>query len=75
MLSTYVEFHQATNHLFDPYMLIVVAGASLGGIEIAILSRGIHSLLTVSGQGRQIWALLGTSVVALNADICLRRNI
>jgi hypothetical protein len=26
--STYVEFHQATNHTFDPYMPIVVYGRS-----------------------------------------------
>jgi hypothetical protein len=26
-VSTYVEFHQATNHTFDPYMPIVVVGA------------------------------------------------
>jgi len=25
--STYVEFHQATNHTLDPYMPIVVVGA------------------------------------------------
>jgi uncharacterized membrane protein len=42
--STYVEFHQATNHTFDPYMPIVVAGALLGGIVLAILFRGVHSL-------------------------------
>jgi hypothetical protein len=42
--STYVEFHQATNHTFDPYMPIVVLGALLGGIVLAILPPGIHSL-------------------------------
>jgi len=42
--STYVEFHQATNHTFDPYMPIVVVGALLGGIVLAILSGGVHSL-------------------------------
>ena len=26
-VSTYVEFHQATNRTFDPYMPIVVVGA------------------------------------------------
>ena len=41
-VSTYVEFHQATNHTFDPYMPIVVVGALLGGIVLAILSPGIH---------------------------------
>ncbi len=43
-VSTYVEFHQATNRTFDPYMPIVVVGALLGGIVIAILFQGIHSL-------------------------------
>ena len=33
-----------------------------------------HSMSQL-GQERQIWAIVGTSVVALNADICLRRNI
>jgi hypothetical protein len=42
--STYVEFHQATNHTFNPYMPIVVVGAILGGIVLAIVSPGIHSL-------------------------------
>ena len=38
--STYVEFHQATNHTFNPYMPIVVVGALLGGIVLAYsLSR------------------------------------
>jgi hypothetical protein len=27
-VSTYVEFHQATNRTFDPYMPIVVVGAN-----------------------------------------------
>ena len=52
-VSTYVEFHQATNHTFDPYMPIVVVGAFLGGILLAILSPGIHSLsgeLAVAGS-------------------------
>jgi hypothetical protein len=52
-LSTYVEFHQATNHTFDPYMPIVVVGALLGGIALAIVSPGIHSLpgkLAIAGS-------------------------
>jgi uncharacterized membrane protein len=51
--STYIEFHQATNLTFDPYMPIVVVGALLGGIVLAILSPGIHSLageLAVAGS-------------------------
>jgi hypothetical protein len=43
-VSAYVEFHQATNHTFDPYMPIVVMGSLLGGIVLAILFEGIHSL-------------------------------
>jgi uncharacterized membrane protein len=43
-VSTYVEFHQATNRTFDPYMPIVVVGALSGGIVLAILFQGIHSL-------------------------------
>lgn len=41
--SAYVEFHQATNKTFDPYMPIVVIGALLGGIVLAIFSSGIRS--------------------------------
>jgi hypothetical protein len=51
--STYVEFHQATNHKFNPYMPIVVMGAALGGIVLAILSPGIQSLsgeLAIAGS-------------------------
>ena len=51
--SAYVEFHQATNHTFDPYMPIVVVGALLGGIVLAVLSPGIHSLsreLAIAGS-------------------------
>jgi uncharacterized membrane protein len=51
--STYVEFHQATNHTFDPYMPIVFVGALLGGIVLAILSREIDSLsgeLAIAGS-------------------------
>jgi len=52
-VSTYIEFHQATNHTFDPYMPIVVVGALLGGIVLAIPSRGLHSLsgeLAIAGS-------------------------
>jgi uncharacterized membrane protein len=42
--STYVEFHQATNYTFVPYMPIVVVGTIFGGIVLAILSQGRHSL-------------------------------
>lgn len=49
-VSTYVEFHQATNHTFDPYMPIVVVGALLGGVVLAILSHSISSELAITGS-------------------------
>ena len=69
--STYVEFHQATNHTFDPYMPIVVVGALVGGIVLAILSPGIHSL---SGE----WAIAGSlcyfAVIAVGLPTNVRIN-
>ena len=45
-VSSYIEFHQHTNHTFDPYMPIVVFGSVAGGIALAVI-YGIHS---ISGQ-------------------------
>jgi uncharacterized membrane protein len=67
-VSTYVEFHQATNHTFDPYMPIVVVGAVLGGIVLAIVSRGIHSL---SGE----LAIAGSVCYAAVLAISLTTNV
>jgi uncharacterized membrane protein len=69
--STYVEFHQATNHTFDPYMPIVVVGALLGGIELAILSQGIHSL---SGQLAIAGSVCYVAVLAIALSINVRIN-
>lgn len=66
--STYVEFHQATNHTFDPYMPIVVVGALLGGIVLAFLSRGVHS---VSGE----LAIAGSVCYAAVIAIALSTNL
>ena len=70
-VSAYVEFHQATNHTFDPYMPIVVAGALLGDVVLAILCRGTHSL---SGG----WAIAGSvcyaTVIAIGLPTCVRIN-
>src|SRR5215469_3547973 len=41
--SAYTEFHQATNRTFDPYMPIVVFGALIGGIALAVVSSGVNS--------------------------------
>jgi uncharacterized membrane protein len=62
-VSTYVEFHQATNYTFDPYMPIVVVGALLGGIVLAILSPGIHSL---SGELAIAGSVCYASVLAIS---------
>jgi uncharacterized membrane protein len=66
--SSYVEFHQATNQTFDPYMPIVVVGALLGGIVLAILSPGIHSL---SGELAIAGSLCYVAVLA----IAFTRNV
>ena len=66
--STYVEFHQATNHTFDPYMPIVVMGAVLGGIVLVVLSPGIQSL---SGE----LAIAGSVCCAAVIAIALATNV
>jgi uncharacterized membrane protein len=70
-VSSYVEFHQATNDTFDPYMPIVVVGAIFGGVALAIRSQGIHS---VSGE----LAIAGTAcyvaVLVLSVSTNVRIN-
>jgi len=58
--SACTEFHQATNKTFDPYMPIVVSGASVGGLVLTALS-GIHSL---AGQLALIGAFCYALVIA-----------
>ena len=73
-VSTYVEFHQATNHTFNPYMPIVVVGALLGGIVLVILSPGIHSLsgeLAIAGSLCYVAVL----AVALSTDVRINKQI
>jgi uncharacterized membrane protein len=72
--STYVEFHQATNHTFNPYMPIVVIGSLLGGIVLAILSQGTHSLsgeLAIAGSLCYVAVL----AIALSTDVRINRQI
>jgi uncharacterized membrane protein len=73
-VSTYVEFHQATNHTFNPYMPIVVVGALLGGILLAILSPGIHS---VSGELAIAGSVCYAAVlaIALATDVRINKQI
>jgi uncharacterized membrane protein len=73
-VSTYVEFHQATNHTFDPYMPIVVVGALSGGIVLAILSPGLHSLfgkLAVAGS----FCYVAVLAIALSTNVRINKQI
>jgi uncharacterized membrane protein len=73
-VSTYVEFHQATNHTFDPYMPIVVVGTILGGIVLAILSQGIHSLsggLAIAGS----ICYAAVLAIALSTNVRINKQI
>jgi hypothetical protein len=73
-VSTYVEFHQATNHTFDPYMPIVVVGALLGGIVLAIPSQGIHSFsgdLAIAGSVCYVAVL----AIALSTNVRINKQI
>jgi hypothetical protein len=72
--STYVEFHQATNRTFNPYMPIVVVGAILGGFVLAILYGGIHSLsgeLAIAGSVSYVAVL----AIALSTDVRINKQI
>jgi hypothetical protein len=71
---TYVEFHQATNRTFDPYMPIVVVGSFLDGIVLAILSPGIHS---VSGELAIAGSLCYVAVpaIALSTNVRINQQI
>src|SRR5262245_21360777 len=67
-----VEFHQATNRTFDPYMPIVVVGAQLGGIVLAIL--WIHSLsgeLAIAGSVCYVAVL----AIALSTNVRINKQI
>src|SRR5215469_5598658 len=68
--STYVELHQSTNRTFDPYMPVVVVGAIVGGVVLAVAS-GIH---TPSGQLSAFGAVCYVSVVAIGVPTCVRIN-
>jgi uncharacterized membrane protein len=69
--SAYVEFHQATNKTFDPYMPIVIFGALLGGIALAIFSSGIR---TAPGQFAIAGVLGYVAVLAIGLPTCVKMN-
>jgi len=63
-----------SSDLFNPYMPIVVVGSILGGIVLAILSRGIHSLsceLAIAGSVCYVAVL----TIALSTDVRINKQI
>jgi uncharacterized membrane protein len=68
---TYVEFHQATNDTFDPYMPIVVVGAALGGIVLAALPPGLTSL---SGRLALLGAFCYAAILVISLATGVRMN-
>jgi uncharacterized membrane protein len=69
--SAYVEFHQATNETFDPYMPIVIIGALLGGIGLAIFASGMRS---PAGQLAIAGVVGYVAVLAIGLPTCVRMN-
>jgi len=69
--SAYTEFHQATNHTFDPYMRIIMIGALLGGIVLAAISPGI---LSAAGTLAVAGAICYACVIAVTLLTNLRIN-
>ena len=67
---TYVELHQSTNRTFQPYMPIVVVGAIVGGVVLAV-AFGIH---TASGQLSVFGAVCYAAVIAIGVPTCVRIN-
>ena len=68
--STYVELHQTTNRTFQPYMPVVVVGAIVGGVALAVAS-GIH---TASGRLSAFGAVCYATVIAITVPTNLRIN-
>jgi anthrone oxygenase-like protein len=69
-VSAYIEFHQHTNNTFDPYMPIVVVGALVGGVALAVI-YGVHS---ISGQLAAAGAACYALVVIIGVPTCVRIN-
>src|SRR5215813_11832913 len=69
-VRTYVEFHQATDHTFDPYMPIVVVGALAGGVALAVM-YGVHS---IPGQLAAAGAVCYALVIIIGVPTNLRIN-
>ena len=69
-VSAYVEFHQHTNHTFDPYMPIVVVGALAGGVALAVMF-GVHS---IPGQLAAAGAVCYALVLIIGVPTSVRIN-
>lgn len=69
-VSAYVEFHQHTNHTFDPYMPIVVVGALAGGVALA----GMYGVHSISGQLAAAGAVCYALVLIITLPTNLRIN-
>jgi len=69
-ISTYIELHQTTNRTFDPYMPIVVVGALLGGVILAVL----YGIRSVPGQLATAGAVCYAAVMAIGVPTCVRIN-
>jgi hypothetical protein len=69
-VSSYIEFHQHTNHTFDPYMPIVIIGALAGGVALAVM-YGVH---TTSGQLAAAGAVCYALVILIGVPTCVRIN-
>jgi hypothetical protein len=69
-VSAYVEFHQHTNHTFDPYMPIVIIGALTGGVVLAVM-YGVHS---IAGQLAAAGAVCYALVTVIGVPTCARIN-
>jgi hypothetical protein len=68
---TYVEFHQATNATFQPYMPVIVAGAAVGGVVLAALPPGLTS---VSGSLALFGVFCYAAVVVISLATDVRIN-
>ena len=69
-IPAYVEFHQHTNRTFDPYMPIVVIGALVGGVGLAVM-YGVHS---IPGQLAAAGAVCYALVIVIGVPTCVRIN-
>jgi uncharacterized membrane protein len=69
-VSAYIEFHQHTNHTFDPYMPVVAIGAPVGGFALAVMC-GVHSL---AGQLFVAGAVCYVLVLVIGVPTCVRIN-